>query len=151
MKLGFIKVNGGLAPFDDEAMVWFTKQKFGTIIRMDFSAMRNGKFFRKWWALVKYAFDNWDAPQVETKFGVAQVSFDRFRKDMIIFAGFYHVVVRADGSTRIEADSLKWGKMTEGSFDELYKNTVQAILTHVLDTHDEAAIELAMNEMAGFW
>jgi len=99
-------------------------------LRVKVSVMRNYDFFKKWWALIDLAFDYWEPPE---NF-VGEKNKDRFRKDIIILAGFYERVVRLDGSTRIEPKSISFGKMSEDEFSDLYNKTIDVIVNHVL-TH----------------
>lgn len=125
--------NGALLPLDDEQAEKLMKLKPGAVLRVNVTKMRNGQFFRKWWVLAKYAFDIWadTQPRMEYKGQEVQPEFERFRKDLTILAGHYHPVWNIRGEMRVEADSLRWSEMTEETFEKLYSNTIQAVLTSV--------------------
>jgi hypothetical protein len=131
----FTKGVGGLVPADEQTADWMRKKKLGATVRADASEMRNGFFFRKYWALLNLAFDYWsDAGKTIEFRGVpVQPNFDRFRKDVIISAGFYYPVVNLKGEVRIEPESLKWSEMTEERFTELYDKTIQVLLQRVFN------------------
>jgi len=133
--LMFIKAAAGLVPADDQTRDWYSKKKLGSTIQVDATEMRNGAFFRKWFALVKLGFDYWkdDAATIEFKGERVQPDFERFRKDVTISAGFYYPVVNLKGEVRIEPESLKWSQMTEERFSELYNATIQVLLQRVFN------------------
>jgi hypothetical protein len=129
-----------LVPATEEDTELMHRFKQGTVYRMELAEMRNGRFFRKWWALAKIAFDIWAAtvPAEEYRGIPVLPDFDRFRKDLTIMAGFFRPVwsARSDAAgvmeLRIEPESLQWSKMTEQRFEKLYSATIDAILHKVL-------------------
>src|ERR1700749_4105 len=129
MELLFRKGSTGLVAACEEATDWLSKKKRGATILVEPREMRNGAFFRKWWALVKLGYDYWSEAAVTVKFKGQPVlpEFDRFRKDVAIRAGFYHPVVNLKGKVRIEAEALQWAKMTEERFAKLYDATIQVM------------------------
>lgn len=136
--------SGALVPATEDDADKIRRYKVGATLRADVAEMRNGRFFRKWWALAKIAFDMWaeTAQLPEHKGVVVQPTFERFRHDLTIMAGHYKVVVNINCETRLEADSLQWSKMNEESFEKLYQSTITVILNKVLAGRglDEATI-----------
>lgn len=135
MELLFQKGATGLIPACEEATEWLTKKKFGVTIMVEPREMRNGAYFRKWWALVKLGYDYWSESATTLEFRGQPVlpEFDRFRKDITIMAGFYYPVANLKGEVRIEAESLKWAKMSEETFTKLYDQTIQVMLQRVFN------------------
>jgi hypothetical protein len=135
MELLLIKSQQILIPGNDETAEWLGKKKQGSTLVADLHEMRNGAFFRKWWALVKYAFDAWSetCEPEEYKGMPVQPDFDRFRKDVTILAGFRVPVWNIKGELRVEAESLKWAKMTEERFAQLYEATLRALTQAVFN------------------
>lgn len=131
----FTKGMNGLLPADDETRVWFNRLKMGSTVHAEAREMRNGAFFRKWWALVKLGYDYWSeaAETIEFKGQPVLPEFHRFRKDVTILAGFYYPVANIKGEVRIEAQSLKWSSMTEDTFTKLYDATIQVLLQKVFN------------------
>lgn len=131
----FTKSPTGLIPACEEAAEWLRKKKLGSTILVEPREMRNGAFFRKWWALVKVGYDYWaeNAQTIEFKGKPVLPDFDRFRKDVTISAGFYTPVVNLKGEVRIEPESLKWASMTEERFEQLYNATIQVLLQRVFN------------------
>lgn len=135
MELLFQKGSTGLMPACEEATQWLAKKKLGVTILVEPREMRNGAFFRKWWALVKLGYDHWSeaAATVEYRGQPVLPEFDRFRKDVTILAGFYRPVVNLKGEVRIEPESLKWANMSEETFGKLYDATIQVLLQRVFN------------------
>ena len=134
MELMLIKAISGWVPYLDEAIAHFEKQKLGTVIRANFKVMRNPRFHRKWFALVKFAYDQWDCADEEYK------SFERFRKDVIIECGWWHPVAKLNGTVYREHDSISFAKMDEEEFSNLYNKTIDVLIAQVFNgqkTRDE--------------
>lgn len=130
----FLKSPTGLTPACEEAADWLKKKKLGATILVEPREMRNGKFHRKWFALVRIAFDYWEETVAPIEYKGVQVkpNFRRFRKDITIMAGFFEPVVNAKGELRLEAESLQWASMTEERFTQLYDATVATLLAKIL-------------------
>lgn len=155
--LMFIKGEAGLVPADEQTREWFGKKKTGSTIQCDASEMRNGAFFRKWWALVGLGFDYWkdDAVTLEFQGERVQPDFDRFRKDVTISAGFYYPVVNLKGEVRIEPESLQWSQMDEARFTKLYDATINVLLQRVFNgtvcrTMTEEELRSVANQITEF-
>ena len=135
MDLLFLKSAAGLSPACEEATEWLRRKKLGATVLVEPREVRNGAFFRKWWALVKVGFDYWsdDVTPMQYKGQPVRPHFDRFRKDVTILAGHYEPVVNIRGETRLEAKSLQWSKMSEETFADLYDATIQVLLQQVFN------------------
>lgn len=116
---------------NEDAQKLHDKTKLGSDIHADFKQFRNAAFHRKLFALFNLAFDYWQPGEVNSKYGVPEKNFDRFRKDLTILAGHYHNVIRLDGSVRVEADSLSFGSMDQETFNNLYSNILDVILKRI--------------------
>ena len=106
------------------------KTKLGQTIHGDFKKMRNSAFHRKMFSLLNLGFEYFEIVGLDVKDGqpenlIPQKNFDRFRRDVIILAGYYHTTVRLDNTIRVEADSISFASMDEDTFSKLY----QAVLT----------------------
>lgn len=145
-------LGGGLVPMDDGQAEKMRRWKPGSVVAGDFKVMRNGAYFRKWWALAKLAFEMWSDDLPETTYRGEQVrpNFERFRKDLVILCGLFDSVFAADGTVRLEAKSISFAKMTEDQFEELYSQTINVVLTKVLkgtrmtDAELRAAVDAVM-------
>ncbi len=135
MELLFQKSATGLIAACEEAADWLRKKKLGATLLVEPREMRNGAYFRRWWALVKFSFDHWSESVQTIEYNGQPVlpDFERFRKDVTISAGFYRAVVNLKGELRIEPESLKWSSMSEERFDQLYSATIQVMLKRVFN------------------
>lgn len=124
--------SGALAPADAETAAFVGALKVGQGLRADVVRVRSVPFHRKAFALFNLAFDMWEAPALEYKGEPVSKSFDRFRKDITILAGFYHTVVNLKGEVRLEADSLSFEQMSEERFAKCYKAILGVIWDKVL-------------------
>lgn len=141
MEILLIRTPSGFMPADDEAQDQIKKFRLGSLAKLDVVQMRNGAFFRKWWALVKLGYDYFIDTCETQEFKGQQVrpEFERFRKDITILAGFYRPVWNVNGEMRIEAESLAWANMTEERFDKLYNATIEVLLNKVFNGKRMAA------------
>ncbi len=137
---------GSLVPMGEEESEALKRIKSGSVVRCQISEMRNGKFFRKWWALVKMAFDQAsERMQPMTHKGIQVLPcFESFRKDVTILAGYFEATYKYDGSVKLQARSLRWDKMNEEEFTALYSATIDAILQKVLPGMDKKDLERAV-------
>lgn len=135
MELLFQKGSTGLLPACEEATEWLRKKKLGATILVEPREMRNGKFFKKWFALIELAYGYWSdcAQTLQFRGTPVRPSFARFRKDVTILAGHYEAVVNLKGEVRIEASSISWANMNEETFSQLYDATIQVLLSKVFN------------------
>lgn len=131
----FQKGTTGLVPACEEANEWLRKKRLGAIIRVEPKEMRNGPFFKKWFALLEMAYGYWSETVKPIEFRGQPVlpSFQRFRKDMTILAGYYEAVTNLKGEVRIEAASISWAEMDEETFGKLYDATINVLLSKVFN------------------
>ena len=131
MQVILTKTRAGLIPADPPSQEWFDKLWLGEDIHGEFRRYRNLAFHRKYFALLNLAFDHWQPGEVTSRHGTPEKNFDRFRADLAIMCGFYDVVIRLDGSTRIEAKSISFAKMDQEQFQELYDKTITVLIKRV--------------------
>lgn len=131
MDATFIKTRSGLVPNDPETQRWYDKIPLVGIVRGKFSQMRNPGFHKKAFALFNMAFDLWEPGEIDSKYGTPQKNFDRFRKDLVILAGYYEIYIRVDGSTRVEAKSLRFDKMDNDEFAACYSAIIDVLLAKI--------------------
>ena len=147
-------VGGILIPADEESQKFVGKLILNDVITADFKKPRNYGFHKKWFALVKFAYDHWIPAKLEDPRWtnvVPEKSFDRFRKDIIIMSGRFDAVYRVDGSVRIEAKSISFGSMSEEEFNELYQATTTVILEKILTTYNEKELSLTVAKLEQFY
>ena len=96
---------------------------------------RNIKFHRKFFALLNFAFEQWDPDSLYYKNQPVQKNLDRFRKDITILAGYGNPVINLKEDVRIEAKSISFASMDEVEFDELYNQVINVILDKILTNY----------------
>jgi hypothetical protein len=100
---------------------------------------------RKYFALLKIAYDNWTPGEINSQYGVPMKNFERFRKDVAILTGHFELVIRVDGSSRPEAKSISFSKMDQIEFDKLYSKTIDLMIKNIYG-HENMTAE-RMNEL----
>ena len=135
------------------------KIKAGWPVRVTVKRVRNYEFHKKFFALMSLAFENWEVPgYARAQFPEQKITytvephkdFDRFRKDVIILAGYYDATYRVDGSVRVEAKSISFANMDEDDFGKLYEATLEAIRKHVFRNMSDTDLQVFLNELEQF-
>lgn len=128
--------SGALLPMDDEQAAKVAKLKAGSVLRVDVTQVRNGRFFRKFWVLAQFAFDIWSdtMPRQQYRGQEIQPNFERFRKELVILAGYFTPVWNVAGELRVEAKSISWAKMGEEEFEALFSACINAVLGKILSS-----------------
>lgn len=140
----------GLVPADTAASEWFAKVKMGQPVTATVRLPRNGKFHRKFFAMLDVAYSNHDWPEIETKFGKVRTSAEMFRKYVIVKAGHYEADLTPHGEPRVVPKSIAWAKMDEAEFSRLYSDVLDVILNEFLTNWTSGDMDRAVNMMMGF-
>ncbi len=140
-----------LVPYDEAAAAFIKKMKFGELAHSDFRRVRNYKFHKKYFALVMFAFDQWE-PQGGLMYQGQPVmkNKERFRKDVAILAGFFESTVNLKGEVRLEAKSISFAQMDEIEFEALYNATLNVILSRVLTQFTRADLDEVIDKLLRF-
>jgi hypothetical protein len=136
-----VKSQAGLLPADPPTEDWYRKLKVGGVVRNESTVVMNPAFFRKYFALLRVGFENWQPGEIDSKYGTPMKNFERFRKDVAILCGYYDMVIRIDGTTRPEAKSISFARMEEPEFTKLYSATIDLFLKRIY-SKDTTAEEL---------
>lgn len=131
METNLKKTSHGLVPDDPSTGEWYEKLKIGENVHGPLRKHRISWYHKKYFALLNIGYSNWEPKEIDSKYGIPEKNFDRFRKDTAILAGFYEVVIRLNGTTRIEAKSISFAKMDQEEFDRLYNRTIDVFLKHI--------------------
>ena len=149
----FIKLpNGALVPANDTDKELLDKIKAGQVVKLTLTRIRNYQFHKKFFAMLNFAFDYWEPEEgAVNKWGVdPEKNFDRFRKDVIVLAGYYDATHRLNGDVRIEAKSISFGSMSEDEFEKLYSSCVDVILKHVCTQYDGKMLDQVVDQAMAF-
>lgn len=118
-----------------------------TPVRAKITRPRNVQFHRKLFAMFNYLYSIWEPDESNQ---VGHKSFDRFRQDLTILAGFYEQHVRLDGSTRVEAQSLAFHKMDQNAFDELYNKVIDVGIKYVAKNYTGDELKATIDTILDF-
>jgi len=134
MKYYFYKTTNGLMPMDNCKP--FDKLEIGEEIEIDITSKRNIQFHKKFFALIKLAFDNQDY----------YTDLEDLRKDLIKVAGFYENRTNfITGEIETKHNSISFSSMNNDEFQEVYNKVLQ-VVSEFLNTDKEELI----NELLQF-
>lgn len=148
--LHLIKTYQGFIPADKQSAEAMESMKWGKEYKAEVTQPRNLGYHKKFFALVKVAFDAWEMPVNEYKGIQIQKNPDRFRKDLLIMSGFGYPVVNVKGDVRYEAKSMSFASMAQDEFEELYSRVVDVVLQKVLTHYTKDDLDRVVNEILGF-
>jgi len=119
MKILVVKtINGFLKPAYDSDFEAFSKMPVNETFEIEYTKRRNSKFHRKYFALLKLAFEN----QSDYR------TLEEMRHDFTIVCGYYNEHVnKITGDIHKKADSISFSQMDELEFSELYEKTKNLI------------------------
>lgn len=132
---------------------WAKSLAPGEIFSFSFEHERDSVQHRRYMKMVRYAFHHWEpAPgaALEHKGMVVAKDFERFRKDVLILAGFFEAKFALDGSVVLEAQSLKFKKMPQTTFEQVYAATFDVLLKHVLTTYTRENLQEVVQQLERF-
>lgn len=142
---------------DDRAWKRFWKRitnlEPGEISFLDFIIPRNGKFHRKFFAMLDVGFDAWNPPRKRRTYKKREITKNReqFREEIIILAGFYEQTFNLKGEMRLRARSISFAKMEQPEFEQLYSAVVDVLLREVLHTYKgRAELDAVVERVLGF-
>ena len=149
-----IKVQGGLAPGDPQTEEFVSKVKLGGAVRGNLTIMqpRNAAFHRKFFALLNLAYEYWEPPETDTKWGKPVKNFENFRKNLTVLAGHGQMVFNIDGTFKMQADSISFGSMDQTTFDALYQNMISVVIKNIsaMEKWGEDKINDVVNKVLEF-
>jgi hypothetical protein len=140
----------GLVPADQAAADWLTKIKLGVPINATVRQPRNGKFHRRFFAMLDVAYSNHDWPEMETRWGKVRTSSEMFRDYVTVKAGHYQADMTPHGEIRVTPKSISWARMDQAEFETLYSDVLDVILKEFLTNWTSGDMDHAVNQMLGF-
>lgn len=149
MKINLIKQQGVLMPATQADIDKLANIKSGQAVEVDVKQKRNVKFHRKFFAMLNIGFDSFEPDLIHNGQKV-QKNFERFRKDVIISAGFYDVTANIKGEVRAEAKSISFGSMSEDEFNELYNACCRVLLQRVLHNYTRDDLDSVVDQLVRF-
>lgn len=127
MKIRVVNTSVGFRLCDEEDADLHDRLKPGAIYVADIKEDRNPGFHRKYWALIKAAWEM-QSERVQAWFGN---DMDCFRKTLQIAAGFVNKVYSLSRKEwQEEARSISFDHMDELEFQDLYEKIKGVIITN---------------------
>ena len=145
------KYGNALLPAHEADAAVVAKWKTGDYIECKVSRPRNAQFHRKFFALMNYGFECFE-PEAKIWSGqVAQKSFTRFWKDVVILCGRAKVVLDIQGDVHMEADSISFASMDEDEFSALYERAITVLIERaILTNQNRDEVNAVVEHMLGF-
>ena len=118
MKILVVKTLNGLKPAYDSDKEVFNKMPLNEIFEIEYIKKRNVKFHKKFFALLKLAYEN----QSDYRF------IEDMRRDLLIVSGNYdEQVCKITGEIYKKAHSINFSNMDELQFSEVYTSVENII------------------------
>lgn len=134
---------GYFVPATSADMASTESLKVGKEFGITLTQLRNGRFHRKLFSLLEFAYDNSERVTVEHKGKVIGQSFDSFRDALVIQAGYHHIDVTIKGDVRYTAQSLSYAKCSQELAERIYNDVLQVICKIVFSDGRYTPDELA--------
>ena len=156
MKLNLVRVPNGYAYADADSARAGEKHKLGERVQASVVKPRSNRFQRKFFALLRFAFDYWEPSEGDTpaeyRGQVIEKDFDRFREDVTILCGFYTPVWNARGELRMQAKSIAFSEMEPEEFGRLYNTAIGVLMRLVMRSKGftERQLAQAVDELLRF-
>lgn len=150
--------NGAIRGFrqdDDRAWKrfkgWMKSLGAGEFFTLSYTRPRNPKLHRKFFAMLRHAFDHWE-PRALTHNGqpVAK-NFEAFREQVLILAGHYEQTFALDGTVQLRAKSIRFDKLDDDDeFARIYESVLLVLLEHVLTNYKRDDLDRVVAELEAF-
>jgi len=130
MNVFLIKHQGKILPVDGE----MSGIPEGQVMTASIAKPRNVAFHRKFFALIRLAFDYFEPQEVVYRGEKITPKKDEgeFRKWLTVKAGYFEVIGYPDGSVRVRAKSIRFASMSQEDFEALYSAMIDVVLAEVM-------------------
>lgn len=118
----------------------FAKVGEGEILRVEYRRPRNIRFHRKYFALLRVAFQNQDYYATE----------QQFRTALLIGLGWCDTFIRQNGEVLYIPKSLSFAGMDEDEFEKVYNDTLDYLVREMVPGADPRALNNAALQILGF-
>ena len=151
MEMYLLKIGmDAFSPSAEEDREKFDKLKSMGLFKCTIKQERDPIKHRKFFAMLEVGFDAFHPPYREYKGLPVFKDFDRFRKDVIIAAGFYEVVFDIRGRLRFKHESMSFGSMSQDRFEKLYNGCCQVLLNNVLSNYTRGDLDNLVDKLIRF-
>jgi len=118
--------------------------KNGEVYRFEFKKPRNYKFLQKFIVLLQESYKLYEQPEGR------MMSFENFREQVTIGAGYYEQYWDFDGNLRVKAKSISFAKMNEDIFGRLYQDAITFIVHKVITGYTKDDLDDVVMMVIGF-
>lgn len=124
----------------------------GELVKVSFKIERNGKFHRKFFAMLNVGYEAWDPGRThKTHKGMpVQKNFEQFREDVTILAGFYEQTFDLQGRLVLKAKSISFANMEQAEFERVYSAVADVLLNHVLTNYTRSDLDEVVEKVLRF-
>lgn len=132
---------------------WIQSREIGEMVEITIKKIRNARFHRKFFALLRVGFDAWEPDRVRYSYKGREIAknFDKFREDITILAGYYDQVFNIKGEMSLKAKSISFSNMEEGEFARLYDAVADVLLAQVCTRYrDREELDQVVDRIVGF-
>jgi len=127
-----------------EAMEGF---KANGLYKAEIIQPRNAPMLRKFFSLLKLAYENYEQPEVFHNGIRVQKSFDRFREEVTIACGHWELELNKRNNVVQRAKSISFAKMQQDEFDILFSMAITVILSDYLTYYSEDDMNLLVSRV----
>ena len=138
--ISLVKGPAGMYPSLDADAAIIARWKTGDVIECEVSRPRNGKFHRKYFALLQVAFDNQETYEKP----------EDFRREVQLRAGHYEEHLTMKGTLVPVVKSISFAKCSEDDFAKMYDRALDVILRWFMRGSSEHEINDAVDQIVGF-
>lgn len=125
MDIHLVRTSLGLQAYSDEDYEQLRTIKVGSIVNAKIVTPRNVKFHRKFFSMIRAA---WDCLTERQRKNLRSV--ESFREQLLITSGYSEPMYDINGERFLErARSISFAKMDEPTFNEVYNRVLDTILT----------------------
>lgn len=125
MDIHLVRTSLGLQAYSDEDYEQLRTIKVGSIVTAKIVMPRNIRFHRKFFSMIRAAWDCLTERQRENLRSV-----ESFREQLLITSGYSEPMYDINGERFLErAKSISFAKMDEPTFNEVYNRVLDTILT----------------------
>lgn len=130
----FAKAQGQvLVPVDAGATRFLKSLKLGEGMEIEAKKVRNVRFHRKFFKLLRLAFDSWEPdPDLRVDGVCVRKDFESFREHILILSGHCEATYGVDGSVKLKAKSIAFDACDDFEFDQIYQAALDVVWSRVL-------------------
>jgi hypothetical protein len=128
----------------------------GEMVKVKVSYPRSLGYHRRFMAMLRFAFEQWEPEKSRKRMTYKGMpihkDFERFRKDIVILAGYGEAKYDARGRVSIDAQSIAFDNMEEDEFRHVYAAVFEVIFTNILEPkgYTREVASAALEEFEGF-